>query len=108
MIIEYKKGEEVYRDYDGQISRILEIQKVYNVYHVDQSNEAILNNGKIGFISKCNVLNEWFFFKNQHSDYFVGGLTLKETKQNLERLIKKGFYPSLRGENKSINEYFNH
>ena len=86
MLIEYKRGEEVYRDYDG---RILEI-------------------GKIGFISKCDVLKEWFFFKNQHSDYFVGGLTLKETKQNLERLIKKGFYPSLRGENKSINEYFNH
>tara|TARA_R110002074_G_scaffold342693_2_gene513254 strand:+ start:273 stop:590 length:318 start_codon:yes stop_codon:yes gene_type:complete len=105
MLIEYKRGKEVYRDYDG---RILEIQKIYNVYHVDQSNEAILNNGKIGFISKCDVLKEWFFFKNQHSDYFVGGLTLKETKQNLERLIKKGFYPSLRGENKSINEYFNH
>jgi|SaaInlStandDraft_1057018.scaffolds.fasta_scaffold131108_1 hypothetical protein len=105
MLIEYKKGIEIYTDNNG---RFLETQKVYNVYHVDQSNNSILKNGKIGFISKCDVLKEWFFFKNQNSDYFVGGLTLKETKENLERVIKKGFYPSFRGENKSINEYFNH
>ena len=72
MIIEYKKGIEIYTDNNG---RFLETQKVYNVYHVDQSNNSILKNGKIGFISKCDVLKEWFFFKNQNSDYFVSGIT---------------------------------
>ena len=103
MIIDYKRGEEIYRDNTGQI---IEIEKVYHVYHIDQENKNGVPNGKIGFICK-NDYNEWFFYKNQYSDYFCGGLTLKETKENLEGIFKQGFHPFLKSDSITLKDYFN-
>lgn len=50
------------------------IKGKYNVY---------VNGDFFCFIQKCDILNEWFAYKNDDSDYICGGLTKKEVMVNV-------------------------
>jgi hypothetical protein len=59
---------------------------------LNEFNERVLNvnvDGKfVCYIQKCDVLNEYFAWRDAESDYICGGLTLKECKEVLERMIQ--------------------
>lgn len=74
----YKKG---FEKYTLILSNGLECQEEEKVYHVYQGAN------KIGFISNCEILKSWSFYKNIDSDYLCGGDTLKDAKSTLERCL---------------------
>lgn len=74
------KREEVTFTYGG--ARIIErwTEKVWSVYSGDR---------RLGYIKKDEDLHEWFFYFNPNTNYFCGGFTLGEVKENLERLYDR-------------------
>lgn len=60
-------------------------------YTIDSDNykcyDVFKDGVKVAFISKDEVLNEWFAYKDINSDYLCGGLTLKEVKETLENRV---------------------
>jgi len=70
---------------------------------------------KIGYIKKDNIYNVWFFWMDTgKSDYryddgfeeLAGGHTLKETKQNLEAEISKGYFYGKDGDKINLSDHF--
>lgn len=51
--------------------------------------DVYCNDNKIGSIYKCDVLKEYSFAKDEKSEFFVGGLTLKECKENIKRNLNE-------------------
>ena len=74
----YKRGTQTYT-----INGIDYTDKVLNVF---------LHGKFVCYIKKCIVLNEYFAWKNENSDYICAGLTLKECKEVLNTSINKNFY----------------
>lgn len=79
------KRKEVTFTYEGNGyggARFIEkwTEKVWAVYSGDR---------RLGYIKKDEDLHEWFFYFNPNTDYFCGGFTLAEVKENLERLYDR-------------------